>query len=220
MDAEAWATLAAVVSHEHLLGFNPRPDTLGRTRRAANRAIEFDAACHRGWLILACAHFIDRDLTGLRMAADRVVAINPVDTAKLAILAWLLVGAGDIERGVEVARQSMALHPNFAGWYRMPLFSARYLAREYQAALEEAKLVNIDTYRFAHLATACAAGQLGSAGDAKAAIAALARVQGAPVLAAQAREMWSLRFWDDGVVDHLMEGFEAACALARTAPVA
>jgi TolB-like protein/Tfp pilus assembly protein PilF len=218
LDAEAWATLSAVVSHEHFFGFNPKPDTPGRTRRAADRAIEIDSACHRGWLLLACAHFIDRDLTGLRAAADRVIEINPLDTAKLAILAWLLVGAGDIERGVEVARQSMALHTNFAPWYRMPVFSARYIARDYQAALEEAKRVNIDTYRFAHLATACAAGQLGATIEAKAAIAALARIAGAPLEAARAREMWSLRFWDEGVVDHLMEGFEVACALAGAEP--
>jgi len=213
-DAEAWGCLAALISHEHLFGLNAKPDILGRTRAAADRAIEIDSNCHRGWTILACAHFIGRDLSGFRAAASRVIEINPLDTAKLSIIAWMLVGVGDIEHGLEVARQSMALHSNFAAWYRMPVFTARYIAREYQAALEEAKRINIDTFRFAHLALASAAGQLGAAPDAKAALKAMARIEGGPISPERAREIWGLRVWSEDVIDHLMEGFEAACALA------
>ena len=212
--AQAWACLAILVSHEQTLGNNPRPDPVSRARSAANRAIEIDSACHRGWLALAFAHFFARDLSGLRAAAERAIAINPLDTAKLAGVALLLSGAGDLDRGVEVAAQAMALHSNFAGWYRLPLVFVRYLAREYSEALAEAKRVNIETFRIAQMATAAAAGQVGSAVDARGALDALARIDGKPPSSVREREIWSLSFWDEAAVDHLMEGFEAALVLA------
>ena len=103
-DAQAWASLSLMFAHEHLLGYNPRPNSMERARQAAERAIDIDSGCQRGWSTLAVACFIARDLSGMRAAVSRIVEINPLDTAKIAAAAWLLTGAGDIERGAEIGQ--------------------------------------------------------------------------------------------------------------------
>ena len=80
--ALAWACLASLYEHEHSLELNPLPDAaiagadgsraLGRTRPHVS------AGC--GAQIAMRCHF-DRDLNGLRMAAERTIQLNPLSTA-------------------------------------------------------------------------------------------------------------------------------------------
>ena len=65
----------------------------------------------------------------------------------------------------------------------------------------------------AALALAAAAGKSGSAVDARTALAALA-ADGMAVTTERAREEWSHWYWDASDIDHLLEGFDAAVALA------
>ena len=214
LDAQAWACLGMLVAHEHSFGINPRPDSHRRSREAANRALELDSTCSRGWVGLGLSDFLARDRAGVLAAAEKVIAINPLDTSKLAAAAIMLFGVGEVVRACAVARQAMSLHSHFAGWYRAPLMWQRYLAGEYVAALADAKGVNIETLRLGYSAAAAAAGQVGSAADARAAIDALARIDGRPPTSESERAQWSMWIWDETAVDHFMEGFDKALALA------
>ena len=145
-DANAWATLAMLRFHEHaMMGHDTRATPLERAWEAAERAIEIDSTCIRGWLVLTLMRGRARDLPGLRAASQRVLEINPLDTSKLAVVAFMLTCAGDIERGEELARRAMSLHSNTAGWYRMPAFYRPFFAGEYPEALQAARLIGIDS---------------------------------------------------------------------------
>ena len=54
-DADLWAELSHIYSHEDWLGLNPLPDPLRRAERAARRAVELDTGHQQGWLRLAMA---------------------------------------------------------------------------------------------------------------------------------------------------------------------
>ncbi len=217
-DANAWAALATLVAHELALGYNPRPNTVERARGAIERSIEIDSTCARGWLMLAGLRGIARDLSGLRTAAQRLIEINPLDTAKLAAVAWMLTCAGDLERGEELARRSMSLHSNTAGWYQLPAFFRRFFAGDYRDALEAAKRIGIDSWTITHLATASAAGQAGSPSDARGAIESLRRIEPEWVSVERARAWYGGWVWDEDAVDRLVEGFEKALLLAEAEP--
>ncbi|MBP9947359.1 MAG: hypothetical protein KBH14_13230, partial [Vicinamibacteria bacterium] len=218
-DANAWATLAMLRFHEHsMMGHNTRATPLERAWEAAERAIEIDSTCIRGWVVLTLMRGRARDLPGLRAAAQRVIEINPLDTSKLAVVAFMLTCAGDIERGEELARRAMSLHSNTAGWYRMPAFYRRFFAGEYPEALQAARLIGIDSLPLTHLTIASAAGQTGSAEDARGAIAALERIDPAWLSVERVRANYANGVWDENAVDRLVEGFEKALVLAGAEP--
>jgi eukaryotic-like serine/threonine-protein kinase len=216
-EAEAWACLGAlVVFGDQIAGALTRPETLRRARDAARRALEIDSACQRAWHISAFASFLAHDLSGLRIGLQRAVEINPLDTSKLASAAIILVGAGDLERAGQLARAAISYHANVAPWYYYPLSTLHYIAREYPEALEDAKRGFAESFKPGVVALAAAAGKTGSAADARTALDALTTGGRMPD-AERARDEWANWFWDASVIDHLMEGFDAACALAGAA---
>jgi hypothetical protein len=75
--AQGWACLAILYEQEHSQLLNPLPEPHQRSAEAAERSVELDPTCQAGWRALAALHFFDRDLNGLRVAAERVEALNP-----------------------------------------------------------------------------------------------------------------------------------------------
>ena len=67
--------------YSQLLNLSPEP--LRRSAEAAQRSVELDPACQAGWTALATVNFFERDLNGLRVAAERVVALNPLHATNL-----------------------------------------------------------------------------------------------------------------------------------------
>jgi hypothetical protein len=82
--ALGWACLSVLYEQEHSQLLNPLPDPHRRSVEAAERSIELDPTCQAGWRALAAVHFFERDLDGFRVAAERVVALNPLHTTSMA----------------------------------------------------------------------------------------------------------------------------------------
>jgi TolB-like protein/Tfp pilus assembly protein PilF len=216
VSANAWACLAMLYDQEHSVGFNPRPDTARRQRGAAEKAIEIDGACSDGWRAMgAAAFFFDRDLTALRLAADRVATLNRLDVHALADVGRLLAYAGDWQRGLELVRLGMALNPHHQGWYHFPTLFFHYARHEYEPALSAAKRINMPAYFGAHVNTMVAAAQLGRRDEVEACLRSLERTGREYLDVAVTRRYWKTWLWDTALVDHLVEGFVKAKALAE-----
>src|SRR4029079_1807697 len=71
--ALAWACLSTLYEHEQSPGLNPLPDPTTRANLAAERSVELDPTCQQGWRQLAMRRHFERDLAGLRMAAERTI---------------------------------------------------------------------------------------------------------------------------------------------------
>ncbi len=184
---------------EHSVGFNPRPDTARRQRQAAEKAIEIDGACSDGWRAMAtAAFFFDRDLTALRLAADRVATLNRLDVHVLADVGRLLAYAGDWQRGLELVRLGMALNPHHQGWYHFPTLFFHYARHEYEAALSAAKRINMPAYFGTHVNTMVAAAQLGRRDEVEACLRSLERTGREYLDVAVARQYWKTWLWDTG----------------------
>ena len=123
---------------EHMSEFNPLPDSRGRARAAAERSIEIDPTCQFGWRQIASAPRRDRDLHGLRMAAERTIQLNPLSTSA-PFVAMLLAYAGDWDRGMPLVRRAMDLNRQHAGWYHFPVFVDHFRQGRVRDALTHAK---------------------------------------------------------------------------------
>jgi TolB-like protein/Tfp pilus assembly protein PilF len=212
--APLWACAAMLYEHEYSHGLNPRPDPLQRQRQAAERAIEIDQMNQHAWMALISANFFERDQVGLRAAAERAIAINPLNVQTLAFAGIFLSSAGEYDRAAGLVNRALTLNPHqHPGWYYFVLFTQAYARGDYEEALVHAKRINMPLFPWSHLASAAAAGQLGRAAEARAGVEALARIYpGIPDQQRIVRE-WSVWFWDAAVFDRLLQGWEKARVL-------
>jgi serine/threonine protein kinase/tetratricopeptide (TPR) repeat protein len=215
LHANGWACLSGIYSHEYGYLMNPLPNSLDRTRQTAERSIGIDPLCQDGWRQMMIANAYARDLAGLRAAAERTIALNPLNSVAVAMAGTMLANAGDWERGVECVRQAMAPNPNHAGWYHHVFFLDHYRRGEYEQALAVLKRVNMPAWPRAFLGSAAAAGQLGNKEEARTALDTLARISPGLLDADAARRSWTVWHWDDTLVDQLVEGFLKAKALVE-----
>jgi len=207
-NADAWALLAEAYAEEYKHGFNARPDPLGRALGAARRAVAAAPSNHLAQHSLAQALFFRRELQAFRHAADRAVALNPMDGCTTAFLGILMAYAGDWGHGLALAESAMDLNPHYPGWYRLGSFFNAYRKKDYRAALDIALKVNMPSYYYAHAAIAAAYGQLGKPEVAQGALRELLALK--PDFAAVAREDYAKWFGPGELVERILDGLRKA----------
>jgi adenylate cyclase len=206
-NAELWAALAWLYTHEYSHFFNVQPDPLPRARRAARRAVDLDPAGQAGWEALAVVHFFDRDREAFLSTADRAMAINPRNTNTAAFLALLLSHMGETERAAAIAARARQLNSHHPGWYHCVEFDCHYLAGDYDAAYAAVKKINMPELVFPQLMLADVCGQLGRLEEGRAAIQAayaLAPPFADPRVMDEVGKRW---FWTKELYGRFMEGF-------------
>ncbi len=206
--ADCWSLLSMLYADEHKHGFNVQPDPLGRALGAARRAVAAAPSSNLAYHMLAQALFFRRELQAFRSAAEKAVALNPMDACTTAHMGNLITYAGDWEHGCALAERAMQINPHHPGWYRFSSFSKAYQARDYRAALDVALKFNMPTYFPTHAALAMAYGQLGEREAAQGALRELLALK--PDFAAVAREDYEKWVGPGPFVEHVLDGLRKA----------
>jgi TolB-like protein/Tfp pilus assembly protein PilF len=205
--AYAWAMLSFLNTAEYEMGFNPKPEPLERALQAARRAVELDSGGHRGYQALAVVLFYRKEIQAFRTAAEKAIALNPMDGCNIALLGAYIAYAGEWERGCDLVDQTLNLNPNHPGWYWFGPFFNAYRKRDYSGALNFALKINLPGLYSAHIVLAAAYGQLGQRDEASKAVQELLRLR--PDIAKIARPALMMRF-DPELVEHLIDGLRKA----------
>jgi adenylate cyclase len=142
------------------------------------------------------------------------MALNPLHTTGMSNVGMMLAYAGEWDRGVEIVEHAMDLNPHHPGWVHYILATNHYRKGEFEQALVQAKRSTMTHVVWTPLCVAVAAGQLGLAADARAAIDVIRTHHPAYLDAAEVRALWSKWQWDAGLVDRLLDGFGKAITLA------
>jgi len=124
-NADGWVMLSMMYGEEFRFGFNVRPDPLGRSLQAAQRAVDAGPSNQSAYLALAQALFFRKEFGGFRSAAERAIALNSMDGATLGYLSLLLAFAGDWERGCAPGRASAGTEPPPSGMVLGSAFAVR-----------------------------------------------------------------------------------------------
>jgi TolB-like protein len=206
-NADCWAMLSMVYGDEYRYGFNALPDPLGRSLRAARRAADAATSSHFAWLALAQALFYRKEVDAFRNAAERAIALNPMDGYTLARMGVSLAFLGDWEHGCDLTDRAIQLNPNHPGWYWAASFNNAYRTGDYRGALGLALKVNMPGFFFHHLNLAAVYGQLGERDAAGKALRELLALK--PDFALQARAEMA-KFVNAEVIEHLIEGLRKA----------
>src|SRR5207237_1774505 len=99
---------------------------------AARRAVEAAPSNHLAYFSLAQALFFQKEFQAFRNAAERAVALNPMDGNSIAFLGDLLTWAGDWDRGLALAGRAKQLNPHHPGWYWIADFYNAYRQGDYR----------------------------------------------------------------------------------------
>ena len=206
--ADVWACLARLYVHEFALGYNRRPDPLGRALRAAQRAVDLDPTCQHARAGIAQVHFFRREVPAFRAAAEQAIALNPRDTDTLGVMGNMLADSGDFERGPKLVRRAMELNPHFPDWFRFALTVEHFQKADYAGALDELARVNMPGFFWKELWIAACAGLAGRHAEAAAAVEELRRLD--PGIERQAREFMDAWLYGSGLTDRFLEGLRKA----------
>ena len=176
--ADAWALLAYVYRHEYSEGFNARPDPLARALQAARKAVELDPASQDAHIALGGVFFFMHDIAAFEVEADRVLALNPNNPDALGWYGnlWTYAHSGDPAqraRGVAVMKKAIALNPMHPTWYHFPIAWDHYWSGRLEAALAEAKKIDMPGYYASHRLLAVVYGAMNRKEDAQPAVAKL-----------------------------------------------
>ncbi|HSF18899.1 MAG TPA: protein kinase [Vicinamibacteria bacterium] len=213
--AAAWVMLSMVYGEEHRFGFNAEPDSLGRALQAARRAAEAAPSSHFSYLALAQAHYFRKEFEAFRNAAERAVALNPMDGASVEYLGHLLAFAGDWERGCELGERARQLNPHHPAWYWALPFLDAYRRGDYRSARTLIPKANMPGQYYSLALFAAVYGQLGdreAAGKARRELLALK-----PDFAGIARDQFG-KWYLPELVEKLIDGLHKA-GLEIPAPV-
>jgi TolB-like protein/cytochrome c-type biogenesis protein CcmH/NrfG len=204
---DAWAMLALLCVQDYAQGFNLQADALANGLAAAQRAVDVAPSNHLSHYSLAQALFFLKEFQSFRNAAERAVALNPMDGNSIAFLGELLSYAGDGERGASLAARAKQLNPNHPGFYWFADFYNAYRQGDYRAALGAALNLNLPGHMGAHMVLAAAYGQLGEREAAGKALRDLLKVR--PDFASIARGLLG-QWWTPEYGEQLIEGWRKA----------
>jgi len=203
-----YAYLAEIYIVEYSLGGNPLPDPIGRSIRAARRAIELDRNNQEGWANLAVALFFNRDAAGFAEAGERAIALNPRNSTSMAWIGNMYTHMGEYDRGCRLTERAMVLNANHPGWYHFAPFNRHFALGNFEEALRSARRVNIPHFFWVHLAIATACGHLGRTDEGRQAIERMYALK--PDLADEQlrREYLTRWYWPPELLESLLAGFQ------------
>jgi TolB-like protein len=207
--SDLWACLAQVYVDEYAFGFPGNDETsLDRALAAARRGVELDRANQFAMVALAQTHFFRQDLAAFLPAAERAMALNPLNTDALGILGLQIVHIGEFERGTAIVRRAMELNPNHAGWMHFAPLWNHFHKGEYEQALACANRVDVPGLFWPFLVMASACGHLGRKTEAEAAVRDLLALD--PEFAAHVRYNVGTWHFASGLMEPILEGLRKA----------
>lgn len=168
--AEAWAQLAYLYREEYHHNRNPRPGSLDRADRAAQRALELDTTNAMLSFALAMISFSRKDVTGGLARADQAAELNPNNATILAAVAIYYAQCGNIDGALELGRKVKSMHPTVPRWVNMIFATSYYLRGEYEQSMEAVALWNQPNDVQWHYHRTANLGQMGRQSEASAAL--------------------------------------------------
>jgi TolB-like protein len=137
--APAWSALAVLYLHEQLFGYSPQPDRqppLDRALEAVRTSLDIDGSGRIASSALAAIRLAAGNREQFEQAVERALAATPPHPANTMLLGYLLIQAGDWQRGAPLIDAALPLTTNPPGWAYVG-YAFRYLeTHDYEQALD------------------------------------------------------------------------------------
>jgi adenylate cyclase len=200
--------LAIVYADGYLLGYGTEENRAEQAVAYGRRAVAAEPSDHFTHYGLAFAHMSRKDVAAFHSAAERALALNPLDGGAMAGIAMFTAFLGEWQRGCELMQRAMTLNPRHPGWYWFPFVTDAYRRKEYSRALDYALRLNLPGFFHTHIWFAAVHGQLGNRTEAAQALRELDALY--PDFGSHARHELDKWLAESALVEHWLEGLRKA----------
>ena len=162
--AQALSSLAILYVDAHRfafahgkLNFPPLP----RAKELAQRAIDLSPEEPSGYKAMHNVLWLMNDVPGSLAMGERAVALNPYDTEAIGDLGARRFYTGDWQGGMTLIHETFRRNPAAHAGYRIPLVLQAYFEGRFEAALIEARRIELPHVIYAHVLVAMTAAASG-----------------------------------------------------------
>jgi tetratricopeptide (TPR) repeat protein len=173
--AAGFSYLAVVDAVQYVHGFlDPYDATaLDRALKSARRGAELMPHSAFSYHILFVILFFRGENEAAAAAAEKAIALNPYDIAMRADYGGRLIFAGELDKGMEILRETAAFGAILPSWTHFYLFLGHYLRGELAEARFHAGQMTSEKHIYGQLARALIAHRDGEAEEARRTIQAI-----------------------------------------------
>jgi TolB-like protein/tRNA A-37 threonylcarbamoyl transferase component Bud32 len=211
--------LAIVYANGYLLHYDAEEKQEDLALMYARRAVAAEPSNPLAYYALSVSHVARKDTAAFLSAAERALALNPLDGAIMGEVALWMSYSGNWQRGRELMERAMVLNPRHPGFLWYPLVHDAYRQKDYSRALNYALRVNLPGQFWTHLVLAMVHGQLGNRDAAARALEELLAIY--PDFSAHARQEIEKFFYAQRAhAEHVIEGLrKAGLEIPGNAPI-
>lgn len=141
-NALAWAMLSELYMDNLAIEFKKLDNPLEEGLKCAQRAIALDPNGHHGYMSQAWAYLFHHNKEACLKSADRAVAIHPNSADTIGAMGFVLVCAGEFEKGFEWLNDSVLNNPYFPWWFNLGFTWYFHYKKEYEEALHWAEKID------------------------------------------------------------------------------
>ncbi|MEW6440267.1 MAG: hypothetical protein AB1640_04955 [bacterium] len=206
--ARAWAMLAELYCDDYAFEFTAASARLEKAFELAGKSVALDPMSQHARFAMAYVHFHRGEKALFIDQIEQAIALNPNAAYILGFSGWLMVLAGEWERGLFIMAEGESLNPYHPDWFHLAPYLHAYNQEDYARALAIANRINMPDLFWAPLLRASALGRLGRTEKARAALEEAVRLR--PDLQTRCREIIGRLVKVEDLARRFHQGLQAA----------
>jgi tetratricopeptide (TPR) repeat protein len=141
--ALAWAMLGEIYLDDKIYEFTRIENPAEEGLKCALRSVDIDPFCQHGYLALAWIYLFHHNLEKCLKAVDQCLAINPNAADMSGAMGFVLICAGEFERGFKLLQDSVQHNPYCPWWFNAAFVFYFLVRQKYHEALHWAEKLNV-----------------------------------------------------------------------------
>jgi TolB-like protein len=158
--ALAWAMLGEIYLDDKIYEFTKIDNPAEEGLKCALRSVAIDPLCQHGYQALAWIYLFHHNLEECLKAVDQCIAINPNAADMVGGMGFVLICAGEFERGFKLMQDSVQHNPYCPWWFHGGFVFYFLFKKQYPEALHSAKKLNVPELYWDSLLKASVLGHL------------------------------------------------------------
>ena len=137
--ALAWAMLGELYVDDKAYEFKKVDNPAAEGLKCALRAVQIDPNCQHAYQALAWIYLFHHNREECLNAADQCIAMNPNASDKVGAMGFVLICAGEFERGFKLLNESILQNPYCPWWFNGGFVFYFLYKKDYREALRWAE---------------------------------------------------------------------------------
>ena len=163
----AWSGLANLFAHAYIFERPHGGSPLERATEYARKGLALEPRSQLAHTIMAYVYLLRDELDLFHHEADSALALNPHSPNYVGTIGYMLVNAGEFERGAALLEQAIAWNPCHPKWFHHGLCAFHFQRGDYENAYKEVLKVGFQVGFWDAAIKAAALGKLGRTSEAE-----------------------------------------------------